>query len=257
MQLTGKAAVVTGGSRGVGRATAMDLARAGCDVAINYSRSAAESEAVAKEIEALGVKAFAMQADVADDGACRALMDAAAARFGRLDILVNNAGTTAFLPHSKLELVKDEHWDSILGVNLKGPFQCIRAALPHMQKTGEGEVVNVASVAGVAAVGSSVPYCASKAALLNMTVSLARALGPTIRINAVAPGFIEGEWLKQGLGDKYDMVLEANRAKAVLGKVCRPEDVSAAILAFITGSDLVTGQTVVVDGGMLIGPKIS
>ena len=257
MNISEKTAVVTGASRGVGRATAIALAKGGCSVVVNYSRSKDEAEAVVKEIESAGGKAIPFQANVVDDTACRAMMDAAVAEFGSIDVLVNNAGTTAFIPHSDLEGVTDEAWDSILGVNLKGPFQCIRAAEKHMKASGESEVVNIASIAGVAAIGSSVPYCASKAALINMGTALARALGPQIRINTVAPGFIQGDWLKAGLGANYEPIMNANKARAVLNATCTPEDVSDAILAFITGSDLVTGQVVVCDGGMLIGPKIS
>ena len=257
MKIQGKAAVVTGASRGVGRATAIQLAQQGCAVMVNYSSSKDEAEGVVAEIRKAGGTAIPFQANVAEDSQCRAMIDAAAKEFGRLDILVNNAGTTRFIAYSDLQCVTDEAWESIIGINLRGPFQCIRAAAPLMRKAGEGEIVNVASVAGVAAMGSSVPYCASKAALINMTVSLARALGPAIRMNAVAPGFIEGDWLRQGLGEKYELQKAAISKRAVLGKVSQPEDIADAILAFITGSDMVTGQTVVVDGGGIIGPKIS
>ncbi len=255
MTIKGKAAVITGASRGIGRATALALARGGCDVAVNYSRSRAEAEQTAAAARKLGVKAICVLADVADDGDCRALIDTAAKEFGRLDILVNNAGTTEFIPHANLDDVTDAHWDRIFGVNLKGPFQCIRAARKYLEASGNGLVVNVTSVAGIAGTGSSVPYCASKAALINMTISLARALGPTIRVNSVAPGFIAGEWLQKGLGADYEAAKEAREKLNVLGKVCEPEDIAAAILSIITGSDLVTGQTLVCDGGMLVGPK--
>lgn len=257
MDIQGKSAVVTGASRGVGRSTALQLAQGGCDVLVNFSSSKDEAEGVVAEVQALGVKCIPFQANVADDAACRAMMDAAASEFGSLDILVNNAGTTQFIAHSNLEGVTDETWDTILGVNLRGPFQCIRAAYPHMEKAGQGEVVNVSSVAGVAGTGSCIPYCASKAGLINLATTMARALGPVLRINTVAPGFIQGDWLKAGLGDRYEPTMNAIKSRAVLGAVCGPDDVADAILAFITGSDLVTAQTVVCDGGGLIGPKIS
>ena len=256
MKLEGKAAVVTGASRGCGRATALDLARGGCSVLINYSRSKEQAEEVAQEVEALGVKAIPFQANVAEDAACRSMMDTAAKEFGSLDILVNNAGTTHFIPHSDLEAVTDEVWDDILGVNLKGPFQCSRAAKPHMEAAGEGEIVNVSSVAGVAGTGSCIPYCASKGALNNLTVTLARAFGPKIRVNTVCPGFIEGEWLKAGIGENYEKAKAATEKRAVLNHVSRPEDISAAILSFITGSDRMTAQIVVHDAGSLIGPQM-
>jgi len=257
MDIRGKAAVVTGATRGVGRATALMLARGGCDVLVNYSRSKAEAESVAGEVSALGVKGVPFKCDVHVDAECRAMMDFAQKTFGRLDVLVNNAGTTQFIAHSNLEAVTDEVWDQILGVNLRGSFYCVRAARPHMEKNGGGAVVNVTSVAGVAGIGSCIPYCCSKAALNNMTVTLARALGPKIRVNAVAPGFIEGEWLKQGFGDRYAQVKAANEARCVTGRVSQPDDIAAAIMSFITGSEQVTGQVLTVDGGYLIGPKIS
>ncbi|MBI3852440.1 MAG: glucose 1-dehydrogenase [Verrucomicrobia bacterium] len=255
MNIQGKAAVVTGASRGVGRATALALARGGCAVAINYSRSRAEAEQTADAVRQLGVKAFLVQADVSDDGACRSMMAAAGKEFGRLDILLNNAGTTDFIAHDDLDAVTDELWDRILAVNLKGPFQCIRAARPFLAASGEGAIVNVASVAGINANGSCIPYCASKAALINLTMSLARALGPQIRVNAVAPGFIAGDWLQKGLGADYEKIKLAYERRGALGKVCQPEDVAAVILGLISGSDLVTGQTIVCDGGLLIGAK--
>ncbi|HEY1598393.1 MAG TPA: glucose 1-dehydrogenase [Pirellulales bacterium] len=253
MNVDGKVAIVTGGGTGVGRATALDLARRGCAVLINYSRSRDEAEQTAADVAALGVRAIAHAADVADDAACRAMVDTAVREFGRLDVLVNNAGTTRFIPHDKLEEVKTEDWERIMAVNVRGPFQCARAAAAAIRATGaEGEIINVASIAGIAATGSSIPYCASKAALINMTIALARTLAPKIRVNAVAPGFIDGRWLRAGLGANYDAALQTFAEKLPLGRVCQPEDVSAAIVSLITGSDTVTGQTIVCDSGMLI-----
>ena len=256
MNLSGKVALVTGASRGVGRATALALARGGCSVLINHRRSAECAEQVAAEARALGVQAVVFQADVSEDAACRALVAAAVREFGRLDILVNNAGTTRFIPHQDLEAVTDADWARIFGVNVQGPFQCIRAARPHLEASGAGAVVNVTSIAGIAGTGSSIPYCASKAALINLTLSLARALAPKIRVNSVAPGFIAGEWLQTGLGADYEAAKAAREQANVLGKVCEPEDIAAAILSLLTGSDLITGQTLVCDAGTLLGPKV-
>jgi 3-oxoacyl-[acyl-carrier protein] reductase len=253
MDLTGKAAIVTGGGTGVGRATALALAERGCAVAVNYSKSQAAAEQTAEQARAFGVKAIAVRADVADDRACRALADTAERELGRIDVLVNNAGTTRFIAHADLERVSDDDWDTILGVNLKGPFQCVRAARAALERSGEGVIVNVTSVAGIAAIGSSIPYCASKAALNNLTIALARALAPKIRVNAVAPGFIEGEWLAQGLGRAYQPVKQAMEARAALHRVCTPQDVAAAILSLVTGSSMVTGHVLPCEGGMLIG----
>lgn len=252
MDVTGKVAIVTGGGTGVGRATALELARRGCAVAINYSRSAAEAEAAAAEVRALGVRALAFRADVADDAACRALVDATVRELGRVDVLVQSAGVTSFIAHSNLDAVGAEDWQRILGVNLIGAFQMARAVRAPMEAAGAGVIVNVSSVAGIAGVGSSIPYCASKAGMNSLTVTLARALAPKIRVVAVAPGFITGRWLEGGLGGAYEPVKKAMEAKSPLGRVCDPGDVAAAIVSLVCGSDLVTGVVLPVEGGMLI-----
>jgi 3-oxoacyl-[acyl-carrier protein] reductase len=252
VELTGKAAMVTGGGTGVGRATVLALARLGCAVAVNYSRSEQEAERTAAEAEALGVRALVVRADVADDAACRRLVETAVGAFGRLDVLVNSAGQTVFVPHADLDRIGLEDWHRVLGVNLIGPFQLVRAARAALEASGAGHVVNVSSVSGIAGVGSSIPYCASKAGLNILTLTLARALAPRIRVNGVAPGFITGRWLAEGLGSAYEPVKKAMEERAPLKRVCDPEDVAAAILSLLTGSELVTGQTIVVDGGMLI-----
>ena len=253
MDVGGKAAIITGGGTGVGRATALELARRGCSVLVNYSRSREDAEKTAAELSGLGVRAIAFQADVAEDSACRGMVEAALREFGRLDILVNNAATTVFIPHNELERVTDDDWDRLMRVNVKGPFQCSRAARSALEASGSGEIVNISSVAGIAGVGSSIPYCASKAALNILTLALARVMAPKIRVNGVAPGAIQGRWLKAGLGEAYDAVMEGARQRSVLQRVAEPEDVAAAVLGLIAGSDLVTGQTVVCDGGMTLG----
>ncbi len=253
MQLVGKAAIVTGGGTGVGRATALKLASEGCSVLINYSRSREEAEQTVAEIEEMGSSAIAFQADVADDEACRGMVDAAAKAFQRIDLLINNAGTTKFVLAADLDNVKDEDWQRIFAVNVLGPFHCARAVKDIMLAGGGGQIVNVSSVAAIAGRGSSIPYAASKGALNNLTIALARVLAPKIRVNAVAPGFITGRWLQQGLGPAYEPMKETLEQTSPLEKVCDPEDVAAAIMSLVTGSPMVTGQCLVVDGGMLIG----
>lgn len=253
MNVRGKVAVITGASRGVGRATALALAKSGCSILINYSRSRDEAEQTAAEIRTLGVKATCFQGDVADDQACRQMMAAAVRELGRLDILINNAATTEFISHSRLEALGEEHWDRLFAVNVKGAFFCARAAKEHMERAGEGVIINVSSIAGITGMGSSIAYCASKAALINMTMSLARVLAPTIRVNSVAPGFIASKWTQEGLGANYEATKEAKTKQAALGKVCEPEDVAEVILGLIQNGAMVTGQTIVCDGGALIG----
>ena len=253
MQVEGKAAVVTGGGTGVGRATALELARRGCSVLINYSRSKNEAEETAAEIAALGVKGIAVEADVADDAACRKMIETAVREFGRLDVLVNNAAITAFIRHSDMEAVRTEDWMRILSVNVIGAFQCARAAKDALLASGDGEIVNVSSISGLAGIGSSIPYCASKAALNNMTVTLARVFAPTVRVNAVAPGFITTRWLKEGLGENvYEAAKKRTEESVILRGVCEPEDVALAIINIITGPDLMTGHVIPLEGGQLI-----
>jgi 3-oxoacyl-[acyl-carrier protein] reductase len=251
MDVTDKAAIVTGASSGVGAATARRLADLGCSVVINYASSADKAEAVAEDCRSRGVDAFAHQADVADDAACVGLVEAAVERFGRLDVLVNNAGTTQFVAHHDLAGMESDAWDRILGVNLKGPFFCTRAARDHLKADGGGEVVMTSSVAGLAGTGSSIAYCASKAGLNNLTVTLARVMGPEVRVNAVAPGFIDGEWLQDGLGEAYEGVKAMYEGQSLLNRVSTPDDVAAAILSLVTGSDLVTANVLPVEGGAL------
>jgi 3-oxoacyl-[acyl-carrier protein] reductase len=253
MELQGKAAIVTGGGTGVGAATARQLAERGCAVLVNYSRSREGAEKTAADCATRGVKSFAHRADVSVDADCRGMVAAAIEAFGRLDVLVNNAGTTEFIPHANLEDATPEKWMKILSVNLVGPFLCARAAADALRAGGGGEVVNVSSVAGLAGVGSSIPYCASKAGLNNLTVTLARVLGPEVRVNAVAPGFIDGSWLQEGLAEAYEPVKAAFEARTPLGRVAKPEDIAAAILALVEGPDLVTGHVLPVEAGMLIG----
>lgn len=253
MNIQDKVALITGGGTGVGRATALMLAEQGCHVVVNYSRSRDEAEQTAADAQKLGVRALAISADVSDDAAVREMVSQAETALGRLDILVNNAGTTRFIPHQDLEKVTADDWQRIMAVNVQGPFHCARAMKEPLLRAGGGEIVNVSSVAGIQASGSSIPYCASKAALLNMTIALARVLAPKIRVNAVAPGFISSRWLENGLGkEAYDRAKQGFEERLPLGQVCTPEDIALAIVGIITGSDVMTGQTIVVDGGQTI-----
>ena len=247
-----KTAIITGGGTGVGRATALQLAGLGYAVAVVYSRSQAEAEGTVAELVALGGRALAVRADVAVDAECRAMVGQVVAALGRVDVLVNCAGTTAFIPFDNLDAVTDEVWDTLFHVNVLGAFHCARAVRAAMLENGGGQIINVSSVAAKLGQGSSIPYCASKAALDSLTVSLARTLAPQIRVNAVAPGFITGRWLEGGLGANYEAVKQTFANSLPLGRVCEPEDVAACIVSLITGSTMVTGQTLFVDGGMMI-----
>lgn len=261
MKLDEKVILVTGAGTGVGAATARLLAAKGCRVTVNYRASQSEAESVVESIEEAGGEAFSCQADVAEDDEARALVKATRDRFGRIDALVNNAGTTAFIPFDDLDAVTDDVWRRLFQVNVVGAFHCARAAASVMRETcGEdgAEIVNVGSIAGLKATGSCIPYAASKAALHNLTVALARTLAPTIRVNGVAPGFITGRWLQEGLGEESYKATKAAFEKAMpLQAVCDPEDVAQAIVSLLEGSDLVTGQILGCDGGMSIAEPTS
>ncbi len=244
MRLSGKAALVTGGGTGIGRAIALALAREGAAVAVNYSRSRAAAEAVVAEIARAGGGAVALQADVAHDAEARRLVQASVEKLGHLDILVNNAGWTQRVPHDDLEGLTEAIWDRALGVNLKGPFFCVRAAVPAMRERGGGCVINIGTVAAFTGAGSSIAYAASKAGLTTMTRSLARALAPTIRVNAVAPGYVD-----TGFGNWPERLKEKVQQTTPLKRLATVEDVAAAALYLATDVAL-TGQVIVVDGGL-------
>ena len=245
-------AIITGGGTGVGQATSKQLAQLGWSVVVNYSRSKADAEGTVADIVAAGGKAIAVQADVAQDADCQSLVEQTVKTYGRVDLLVNCAGTTDFIPFPELELATDEVWQRLYQVNVVGPFHCARAVKEAMLASGGGQIINVSSVAAQLGQGSSIPYCCTKAALDNLTVSLARTLAPHIRVNGIAPGFIAGRWTQAGLGDRYDTFVEAYEKTLPLGKVCTPDDIAAGILSLVNGSPLVTGQTLTVDGGMMI-----
>jgi 3-oxoacyl-[acyl-carrier protein] reductase len=253
MDLAGKVALVTGGATGIGRATALALARSGCHVAVNYAHSEAEAMAAAEEARASGVEAIAVRADVSDDRAVRAMVADLAARLGRLDIVVNSAGVTSF-KGMDLDRTDDEDWRRIIDVNLKGPFQVIRAAVAHLRANPDGgSIVNVSSVAGVYGSGSAIPYCASKGGLNTMTLMLARELAPQIRVNAVAPGFVDTEWWSGNLA--YEAIKASFTARTPLARVATAADVASMIVE-ISRSDVMTGQIVIIDSGMgIVFPK--
>ena len=245
MDPQGKVALITGGGTGIGRTTALLLARRGADIAVNFSRSTAEAKATVEEIKNLGQRAVSVRADVSDDVQVKTMVSEVTLALGRLDILVNSAGFTEFIAFKDIEKVTGEAWDRTMAVNAKGPFLCIRAAAPHMRKAGAGVVVNVSSLAGTIARGSSIPYCASKAALNIVTRAMARALAPEIRVNAVAPGVVTTRWV-----EGQTAFVRAAQMQTPMRRAASPEDVAQAILSLIADNDFVTGQIVAVDGGL-------
>lgn len=249
-----RVAIVTGSSSGVGAATVRRLAEEGWNVVINYRSNEEGAREVESDCRALGAETLVVQADVSDDEECRGMVAEAEDRWGRVDALVNNAGTTKFCAHDDLQGLSKEDFLRIYGVNLVGPYQMTRAAVPVMRRNDGGSIVNIASVAGVTGVGSSIAYAASKGALVTMTLSLARALGPDVRVNAVCPGFIQGEWLRSGLGDeRYEAIKRSREEGAPLDITVTPEIVAQSIVYFLEGAEGITGETLMVDGGHHLG----
>lgn len=249
-KLQGKTVIVTGSSSGIGAAAVRQLADRGCNVVINYSRSDGPAEAVAEECRAKGVEAIAVKANIGEDADCKRLVQAAADKWGRLDGLVNNAGTTKFVDHPDLNGLSGQDFLDIYKINVVGAFQMIRAAEPLLRASGDGSIVNVSSVAGVMGTGSSIAYAASKGGLNTLTLSLARALGPEIRVNCVCPGFVQGDWLRQGMGvERYEATKANLERNTALRRAGGPEHMAEAILMFLEAGSHITGEILMADGG--------
>ncbi len=252
MTLSQRIALVTGAATGIGRATVLGLARAGAAaVAVNYRSARGKAEALAAEVRELGAEALCVHGDVRDDAHVRGMVRQTVERFGRLDVLVNNAGVTRWVPITDMDALTDEVWDVTLDVNVKGAYRCARAAAAHLKATG-GMIVNVSSISGVIAPAtmSSLAYGTAKAGLIYLTRGLAVALGPEVRVNAVAPAFTDTPWMRGHYGEDYEDVIRRASANYPLKRVARPEEVAGAIMGLITGGDFVTGQTLLVDGGL-------
>ncbi len=242
-------ALVTGSSRGIGRSAALAFAKQGFDLVVNYARSEEEAHAVAREIEALGALATICRADVADEDAVRSMVDRVRADYGRLDVLVNNAGTTVDVPPSDLDGLDLEAWDRVFAVNVRGAFQVSRASAPLLGESPIASIVMTCSIAGLRPGPQPFPYAASKAALANLTRTLAGALAPRIRVNGVAPGWMVGEWMEHQLGEHYDRPMERRARMTPLQRVATPDDVAETMVSLALSNRFVTGQILVVDGG--------
>jgi 3-oxoacyl-[acyl-carrier protein] reductase len=252
VELSGRVALVTGGAGGIGAAVVRSLAKAGISgIAINYRKSRREAEELAREIARSGVKAVAVQADVQNDEQVRAAIAEIGETFGRLDIVINNAGVTHWVNLADLAGLTDAIWDEIFDVNVKGAFRCARAAAALLEAS-QGMIVNVSSISGVLAPStmSSLAYGTAKAALIYMTRGLAVAMAPKVRVNCVAPAFTDTPWMSQHFGADYQQVIANASAGYPLQRIASPEDIAGAILGLITGGDFVTGQTLIVDGGL-------
>lgn len=250
-QLDGRVTLVTGAAVGIGRAIAVAYGREGAKVVVNYSKSRQEAQKTADLVKQAGGEPLLIQADVGQDGQVRAMVGQILDRLGRIDVLVNNAGITSFVDFSNLEGLTDDVWDRLYAVNVKGTFFCCRAVVPAMRKQGNGRIINIASVAGMFAQGSSIAYSCSKAAVIHMSKCLARTLGPEILVNVISPGFIAETRWNEG---RPNLEATVQKAAAVpLQRVGKPEDIAAAALFLATRGDFITGDVMLVDGGRILG----
>jgi 3-oxoacyl-[acyl-carrier protein] reductase len=242
-------ALVTGAATGIGRAAAIALARSGYDLVINFSRSEDAAKFTATQCESAGACALLYRCDVSHDQSVRAMLAATEKEFGRLDVLINNAGTTVDVEPRNFQDMTVEQWRRVFDVNVLGLFLTTRAAAPLLKRAPNGCIVNTCSIAGLRPSAQPLPYAASKAAVANLTKTLANALGPEIRVNAVAPGWIEGDWMKRTLAQNYEGLM-ARRAKYTpLKRCCTEDDVADSMMSLILHNRFVTGEIVIVDGG--------
>jgi 3-oxoacyl-[acyl-carrier protein] reductase len=243
-------AIVTGAGTGIGAACALALAGKGYRIAANFNRSQNEAQEVATGCREAGTASILVQGNIAKDRDCRRIVAATIEEWGRIDILVNNAGVTCYADQDDLEALNKDDFETIMGINLIGTYQMTRAAAPQLKASGEGAIVNVSSHSGFSGIGSSTAYAASKGALNTMTLSLARSLAPSVRVNAVCPGFVDTEWMSAKLEAQE---LSAFKAKVAaispLQRIVTPADVAEAVCWFGINAQSITGQLLVIDGG--------
>jgi len=248
MNIEGTVALVTGGANDIGRAIASKLAEERADtIIIHYRSSQDDADETAAMVRKIGAKSVVVRADISRDADVRKMFDDIARQHGRLDILVNNAATRAAADYADLEALSDETWNDLFRVNVLGPFYCARAAAPMLRRA-HGAIINLTSIAGYRAVGSSLHYGVSKAALLQLTRGLARALAPEVRVNSVSPGTVDGRWHRGQQGANFASWSASEIARMPLGRLVRPEDVAQAVVGLIN-DDIVTGQDIIADAG--------
>ena len=245
MELQGKAAIVTGGTGGLGRHICRALAAAGANVVVVYLKSQVDAEAYAAELSKLGPRSIAVQADITTADGIEGMIHRTELEFGRVDVLVNDAAYNRFIPYKDLSTLDADVWNYILNYNLTSPFLAMRSVAEVMKRGGQGRIVNVASIAGLSPSGSSIAYAVSKAALIHLTRCMAVALAPEILVNAVAPGLMEGTRMTDNLPPEFQ---DSARRSAALGRAADRDDVADAVLTLIR-TDSITGQTLVVDSG--------
>lgn len=247
-QLDGKVAIVTGAAVGIGRGIAVAFGREGARVVVNYSKSRQEAEETARLVQEAGGQAMLAQADVSQEGQVLAMVKQVVDSYGRIDVLVNNAGVTAHVPFEDLDGLSEDVWDRLYAVNVKGTFFCCRAVEETMRRQGEGSIINIGSIAGLWPKGSSIAYCTSKAAVMHMSKCLATVLGPEIRLNVIAPGFIDETRWNVGRPN-LEQTVESAAEAAPLKRVGSPEDMAEVALFLAGSASFVTGAVFTADGG--------
>ena len=251
MNLKGSAIIVTGSATGLGAAVAKAAAGKGANVVINYTKSKSEALETAAACSDMGVETLLCQADVSLDQDCRRMVSETVAKWGRVDGLVNNAGQTVFASSTDLEALSAEDFQRTYSVNVVGVYQMTRAAAPYLKAQGQGAVVNVSSISGMTGSGSSIAYVASKAALNTMTLSLARALAPEVRVNAVCPALFDSRWWTDGLGEEPYQKLRERFIEAVpLKAAATAESIADTIVWLLESAGYITGETLMIDSGM-------
>ena len=243
-------AIVTGAGTGIGAACALALTRKGYNVAVNFNRSHDEAQEVVANCREAGMASISVQGNIANDEDCRRIVAETIETWGRIDLLVNNAGVTCYVDQDDLEALSKDDFERIMGVNVSGTYQMIRAAAPYLKVSGNAAVVNISSHSGFSGIGSSMAYAASKGALNTMTLSFARSLAPSVRVNAVCPGFVDTDWMSAKLEAQE---LSAFKAKVAtispLRQIVTPADVAEAVCWFGIHAPSITGQLLVIDGG--------
>jgi 3-oxoacyl-[acyl-carrier protein] reductase len=256
LEIRGKAAIVTGASSddGIGSECAKILASRGCNVIVNYASNKAGGESVAEACRAAGAQAIAVQGDVSKDEDCKRLVQAALDTFGRLDVLINNAATTKPIPHRRMDLLDKAEFERIYSVNVIGNYQMTKAATPPLKASGDAAIVNISSVGAMRAGGSSMAYTSSKAAINNLTLAMARALAPEVRVNALCPGGMLGAWTRKILTqEQYQARVDAAKTEYPLRRGIWPRDVAVAALFLVEGATTMTGECIRMDCGQHLG----
>ncbi|MFL1012868.1 SDR family NAD(P)-dependent oxidoreductase [Flavisericum labens] len=246
-----KTVIVTGSSSGVGAASCIEFAKRGWNVVINYSKSKDNALDVVKACESLGVKTLLCQANVANEGDCKKMVTDTINTFGRIDALVNNAGATKFCDYSNLDGLSKKDFQELYEVNVIGAYQMVKLSAEYL-KESQGAIVNISSISAISGVGSSIAYAASKGALSTMTLSLAHALSPEVRVNGICPGFIQTRWTKGFLGERYESVKEKIEKASLVNKTSLPKDIAKGVIYLAVEALTTSGQLITIDGGQLV-----